>query len=72
MRMTRYVVKFFKEVMGDNGHGAEICQGALEIDAAIPLDAVERGKRTFCDQRRLAHWSLHADRVSVAEAEYPS
>jgi hypothetical protein len=72
MQMTRYVVKFFKEVMGDNGHGAEICQGALEIDAANPLDAAERGKREFCDQGRLAHWSLHADRVSVAETEYPS
>jgi hypothetical protein len=29
MRMTRYVVKFFKEVLGDNGQGVEICQGAF-------------------------------------------
>jgi hypothetical protein len=72
MHMTRYVVKFFKEVLGDNGQEAEICQGALEIDAANPLDAVEHGKRAFCNQGRLAHWSLHADRVSVAETEYPS
>jgi hypothetical protein len=70
--MTRYVVKFFKEVMGDNGHGGEICQGALEVDAANPLDAVERGKREFCGHECLAHWSLHADRVNVAETEYPS
>ena len=72
MHMARYVVKFFKEVLGDNGHEAEICQGALEIEAPTPLDAAERGKRKFCDQGRLAHWSLHADRVSVAETEYPS
>ena len=26
--MTRYVVKFFKELLGDNGQEAEICQGA--------------------------------------------
>jgi hypothetical protein len=70
--MTRYVVRFFKEVLGDNGHEAEICQGACEVDAANPLDAAERGKRKFCNQEQLAHWSLHADRVSVAETEYPS
>jgi hypothetical protein len=72
MHMTRYVVTFFKEVMGDNGHGAEICQAECEVDAANPLDAVEHGKRAFCDRGRLAHWSLHADRFSVAETEQPS
>jgi hypothetical protein len=69
MHMTRYVVKFFKEVLGDNGHEAEICQGECEVDAPNP---VELGKRVFCDQEQLSHWSLHADRVSVAETEYPS
>ena len=72
MPMTRYVAKFFKEVMGENGHEAEICQGAIEVDAPNPLEAVECGKRAFCDHGQLAHWSLHADRVSVAETEYPS
>lgn len=70
--MARYVVKFFKEVMGENGHEAEICQGEWEVDAPSPIDAVERGKRAFCDHGRLAHWSLHADRVSVTETEHPS
>jgi hypothetical protein len=72
MAMTRYVVKFFKEVLGQNGHEAEICQGQLDVDALNPNDAVERAKRKFCDDKQLAHWSLHADRVSVAETEYPS
>ena len=72
MHMTRYVVKFFKELLGDNGQEAEICQGAVEVDATNSLDAAERGKHKFCDQERLAHWSLHADRVCVAETEYPS
>jgi hypothetical protein len=70
--MTRYVVEFFKEVMGDNGHQAEVCQGKLEIDAANRLDAAEHAKREFCEQRRLADWSLHADRVTVAETDFPS
>jgi len=70
--MTRYVVKFYKTVMGDNGHGAEICQGECEVDAANPLAAVDRGKHAFRDQARVPHWSLHADRISVAETEYPT
>jgi hypothetical protein len=70
--MTRYVVQFFKEVMGDNGHEAEICQGKLEIDALNRLEAAEHAKREFCEQRRLADWSLHADRVSVDETDFPS
>ena len=70
--MTRHIVKFFKTVLGDNGHEAEICQGVLEIDAANALDAAERGQREFCHDGRLAHWTVHADRVSVAETEFPS
>ena len=72
MHMTRYVVKFFKEVLGDNGHEAEICQGECEVDAPNRVEAVELGKRVFCDHGQLSHWSLHADRVSAAETEYPS
>jgi hypothetical protein len=70
--MARYIVRFYKEVMGENGHQAEVCQEVLEIEAANPHDAAECGKRQFCDHGRIAHWSLHADRVSVAETEYPS
>ncbi len=69
--MKRYVVKFFKEVMGANGHEAEVCQGECEVDAPNPVEAAELGKREFCGHGHLAHWSLHADRVSVAETEYP-
>ena len=53
MHMTRYVVKFFKEVLGDNGHEAEICQGECEVDAPNRVEAVELGKRVFCDQGQL-------------------
>jgi hypothetical protein len=53
--MTRYVVKFFKEVLGDNGHEAETSQGEWEVDAPNPLEAAECGKRAFCDHGQLAH-----------------
>jgi hypothetical protein len=58
--------------MGDNGQRAEICQGECQVDAASTLAAVEQGKRAFRDQARIPHWSLHADRISVAETEFPS
>jgi len=70
--MTRYLVKFFKNVIGEHGHECEICQGAFEVSAASTNDAVECGKRAFCKHEGLADWSLHADRVSAAETEYPS
>ena len=70
--MKRYVVKFFKDVMGENGHEAEICQAVMEVEAATPSAAAESGKRKVCEDARLSDWSLHADRVLVAEAEYPS
>ena len=70
--MTRYVVKFFKEVLGDNGHQAEICQGALEVDAANSARCCRTRQARILRSKQLAHWSLHADRVSVAETEYPS
>ncbi len=31
--MPRYLVRFMKDVIGDNGHEAEICQACLEINA---------------------------------------
>lgn len=70
--MTRYLVKLFKNVIGENGHACEVCQGSFEVSAADTHDAIERGKRAFCDHEQLADWSLHADRVSAVEAEYPS
>ncbi len=70
--MARYLVKFFKNVLGENGHEVEVCQEWFEVDAANPSDAAESGKLKFCDLRGLEQWSLHADRVSVSETEFSS
>jgi len=32
--MSRFVVRFMKNVLGENGREAEVCQGSLEIDAS--------------------------------------
>lgn len=70
--MTRYIARFMKNVLGENGHEAEICQRAIEIDAPCVTDAAELAKMKFCECENLGDWRLHADRVHVTDAEFPS
>jgi hypothetical protein len=70
--MSRFVVRFMKDVLGENGREAEVCQGSLEIDASSEGQATELAKRKFCEAQALHHWSLHADRIQVSEADFPS
>ena len=70
--MSRYVVRFMKNVLGENGQEAEICQSALEIDASTETDAAELAKQKFCEAQSLCDWSLHADRIQVRAADFPS
>ena len=68
--MSRYVVRFMKDVLGGNGRQIEICQRAFEIDAANEGQAEELAKLKFCETERLSEWSLRADRIQVqANAE---
>jgi hypothetical protein len=70
--MTRYVARFMKNVLGENGHEAEICQRSIEIDAPCVTDAAELAKLKFCEREKVRDWLLHADRVHVIDAEFPS
>ena len=70
--MPRFVVRFMKDVLGENGHETEICQCSLEIEASSEVQATELAKRKFCETERLRDWSLHADRIQVREADFPS
>ena len=70
--MSLYVVRFMKNVLGENGHEIEACQGTLEVDASSEGQAVELAKRRFCETQSLCDWSLHADRVQVRVADFPS
>ena len=70
--MARYVVRFMKDVLGENGRQCEICQGTLEVDALDEGEATERAKQKFCKDQALHHWSLHADRIHVRAADFPS
>ena len=70
--MSRFVVRFMKDVLGQNGRGDEICQRSLEVDASNEGQATELAKRKFCETEALRHWSLHADRIQVRQADFPS
>ena len=70
--MARYVARFMKDVLGENGHEAEICQRSIEIEAPSRVHAAELAKTKFCETENVRDWLLHADRVHVADAEFPS
>jgi len=38
----------------------------------IEGDATELAKKKFCEAKSLCNWSLHADRIHVREADFPS
>jgi hypothetical protein len=70
--MSRFVVRFMKDVLGDNGREIEICQRSMEVDASTEGQATELAKKKFCETEALCDWSLHADRIQVRETEFPS
>ena len=51
--MSRYVVRFMKDVLGENGREIEVCQSSLEIDASDAGEATEMAKRKFCESQAL-------------------
>ena len=70
--MPHYVVRFMKDVLGENGREIEACQGVLEIDAANEGQATQLAKRKFCESQSLCEWSLHADRIRIETVDFPS
>jgi hypothetical protein len=70
--MSWFVVRFVKDVLGENGRECEVCQSTLEVEAANEDEAAEAAKQCFCRMQHLSDWSLHADRVNVSAADCPS
>jgi hypothetical protein len=70
--MSRFIVRFMKDVLGENGRETEICQRSLEVDASSESHATELAKKKFCEVEALREWSLHADRNQVRQADLSS
>ena len=70
--MPRFVVRFVKNVLGENGQMREVTQATVELDARNERDAEERAEQGFCEMHATHDWSLHADRLKVGSADFPS
>jgi hypothetical protein len=70
--MSRYVVRFLMDVLGENGRESEVCQSTVEVDASNEGHAAELAKKKFCEAQALRDWSLHADRIHIKAADFPS
>jgi hypothetical protein len=70
--MSRFIGRFYKQVLGENGRVDDICQCTVEIDAADEGQATEVAKQHFCDQHSINDWTLHADRLELKLADFPS
>ena len=70
--MARYIARFMKNVLGENGHEAEICQRSVEIEAPNRGRAAETAKIKFCEAECVSDWALRADRYHIADTEFPS
>jgi hypothetical protein len=70
--MARYIARFMKGVLGENGHESEICQRSVEIEAPNKEHAAELAKVKFCESENVKNWFLHADRVHITESEFSS
>ncbi|MBR0764858.1 hypothetical protein [Bradyrhizobium japonicum] len=70
--MAHFVVRFIKDVVGDQGQPFEACQHSIDVDAPDEAEATLLAKQKFCEGRAIRHWSLHADRIDVKPADFPS
>ncbi len=70
--MPRFVVWFMKDVLGDEGCEREVCQSAIDVEAADKDEAARVANQKFCETQHLRNWSLHADRIKVRAADFPS
>jgi hypothetical protein len=70
--MPRFIVRFVKDVLGEKGQVCEICQATVELAARNESEAEQKAKRRFCEMHATRDWSLHADRLKVDPADFPS
>jgi hypothetical protein len=70
--MPHFVVRFYKNMVGDQGQLCECCQQSIDLDARDETEAAVLGKRQFCAKHAISDWTLHADRIAVEPADFPS
>ncbi|MCP1747118.1 MULTISPECIES: hypothetical protein [Bradyrhizobium] len=69
--MPRFIVRFIKDVLGDNGQMRSLSN---DNRAGCPKrrEAEQQAKERFCYIHATHDLSLHADRLKVDPADFPS
>ena len=70
--MAHFTVRFLKDVLGDHGQTCEACQRVIDVDARDAVEAAALATQQFCQFCEIRDWSLHADRIDVQPADFPS
>jgi hypothetical protein len=70
--MSSYIVRFFKQVLGDEGQTCEACQASIDVSASSQDEAACLAKERFREQHGTRDWTLHADRIEIKPSEFPS
>ncbi|MET4724520.1 hypothetical protein ABIF63_008626 [Bradyrhizobium japonicum] len=70
--MAHFTVRFLKNVIGDRRKSYEFCQRIVNVDARDATEATLLAQKQFCEFREIGDWSLHADRIDVQSADFPS
>jgi len=70
--MSRFVGRFYKKILGENGRVNDVCQCIVELDAIDKDHAEAIAKERFCSMHGVVDWTLHADRIEVKPADFPS
>ncbi|MGY3617047.1 hypothetical protein [Bradyrhizobium sp. USDA 10063] len=70
--MPHFIARFYKHVLGENGKEGDICQCVVDLDVLDNAHAIDLAKRKFCEMHGVHDWTLHADRLEVKPADFPS
>jgi hypothetical protein len=70
--MPRYVARFFKKTLSDNGHEYRSLQRSFDVNARTRAEAEELAKRRLCELEHIKSWADHSDECVVEEADFPS
>jgi hypothetical protein len=70
--MPHFIARFYKNVLGENGQEGDVCQCVVDLDVLDNAQAIDVAKRKFCEMHGVHDWTLHADRLEVTPADFPS
>ena len=63
--MSRYEVRFIKNISDATGHDHRVCQRVVGVEAGDADSAVVKAKDVFCRLERVRSWTIHADAFEV-------